>query len=323
MGNNLSQQQYIMKSPSDSKVMKPAIKGDLRVIEPATKGEYGKIYDLYETSEIHTMMKNVKKQYDDDNLYTVPHPDEVYQISSLISSRKCTSLMKLILNLDKYPLLIYDIEQYMYDPYHTTEYELNKQNEKGWTALMIVCRCANSPYAIQIAKLLLNHKVDINIKENDGWTCAMIVARYANSLNGLEMLKLLISSGADLSLKNNNGWDALTFAACYSKEESSLNAVKLILKAIKNNNISLKSSSLRLEMTSKSLSLRLDMKIDKNVMENILYNLPTTDLRVIPMLISYGALLPTSLELQNKIIILQNNLNYDKKSYKRNTFLKA
>jgi ankyrin repeat protein len=84
-----------------------------------------------------------------------------------------------------------------------------KRQENGWNCL----HKAASDGATEIAKILLDHGLDINSRTPDGQTPLMISLDYRK----LEMMDLLIKKGADLSLKDKWGNNAKILA-----EESEL-----------------------------------------------------------------------------------------------------
>ena len=56
--------------------------------------------------------------------------------------------------------------------------DVNKANNVGWTALMIVCANSGTDSTEGTVKMLLEHKdIDVNKQDCDGWTALMIVCR--------------------------------------------------------------------------------------------------------------------------------------------------
>ena len=108
--------------------------------------------------------------------------------------------------------------------------EINYQNEKGWTALMMACRNSNNYSNNEIVKLLLENGADPNLKDYNGWTSLMSACRYSNTDSNIETVKLLLENGADPNLKNNNEWTALMLACRNSNTDSNTETVKLLLE---------------------------------------------------------------------------------------------
>ena len=69
--------------------------------------------------------------------------DIEYKCSPFTNSSGFTPLMHKVMNSRKVPLNIYYIE------------DIDKQNTKGWTALMLACRNSNTDSTIETVKLLL------------------------------------------------------------------------------------------------------------------------------------------------------------------------
>jgi ankyrin repeat protein len=58
---------------------------------------------------------------------------------------------------------------------------INLQNKKGWTALMIASRYSNNGSTIETVRMLLNHSnINVNLRNNDGWTASMLASKYSN-----------------------------------------------------------------------------------------------------------------------------------------------
>ena len=97
--------------------------------------------------------------------------------------------------------------------------EVNCQDEKGYTPLIIACY--NNQY--DAAKLLLEAGANVNAQDFGGNTALMGVAFKGYP----EIAELLITHGADLNLQHGNGGTALMFAAMFGRN----NMVKLLLNS--------------------------------------------------------------------------------------------
>jgi ankyrin repeat protein len=62
---------------------------------------------------------------------------------------------------------------------------------------------------LDIAKLLVANKADVDAKDNHGWTPLHLAARCGR----LDVVKFLVSKGADVHAKNSRGATPLRFAA--------------------------------------------------------------------------------------------------------------
>jgi len=76
---------------------------------------------------------------------------------------------------------------------------------------------------IDVIKVFIENKFDINVKNNGGDTLLIM----ASSGNHIDITKLLIDAGADMDIKGNGGCTALMLATQFSKYD----IVKLLLKA--------------------------------------------------------------------------------------------
>lgn len=96
---------------------------------------------------------------------------------------------------------------------------INKQNKTGRTALHFnALQWGN----LEVAKLLILQKADLNIKDNNGQS----PLHYALAGRKWELAKLYIDSGADISLKDNNG-DGLDE---YVKSKGDIEGFKILFK---------------------------------------------------------------------------------------------
>lgn len=98
---------------------------------------------------------------------------------------------------------------------------VNAQNEKGTTALMIAAIQGTLPI---FNKTLNISGIDINLQTTDGHTALM----FATHLDRAEIVKKLLEAGADWSIKNNLNETALDLA----KKQSHLEIVAILEKAM-------------------------------------------------------------------------------------------
>ena len=84
--------------------------------------------------------------------------------------------------------------------------------------------------SIEIVKLLIDAKADLNIKTFGGKnTPLMTAAENSGTNSSLETVKLLLDSKADINAKALSGFTALSFVAANSFTKGSLDTVKLLL----------------------------------------------------------------------------------------------
>ena len=147
-----------------------------------------------------------------------------YEISKNTKSKNLNLLQLLILSSNKE-----STREFIKNNINLFKDDINYQNEKGWTALMMACRNSNTYSNNEIVKLLLENGADINLKENDGLTALMVTCRYSNTDSNIETVKLLLENGADPNLKNNGGMTALMCSCVNTNTDSNIETVQLLL----------------------------------------------------------------------------------------------
>lgn len=132
-------------------------------------------------------------------------PNMDYHLSHKTTSRHCSRLMYLVINLEKFSESI--IKEYLSDNLS----ELNDQNQKGWTVLMIMTR-SFTKYGIDLIRYFLDAGADPNLVATGGWTAFMLAMCHAGDPGCLDVAKLLIEKGADPKTVLANGNTALMVA---------------------------------------------------------------------------------------------------------------
>lgn len=146
-----------------------------------------------------------------------------YSCSPLTQSSGFTLLMHLVSLKNKYLDIV--IKKYL------KEYpqEIDKVNERGWTALMIAARNCNTYKSLNILNLLLKLGANINLQEKCGWTVLhYVVNNFGEGYDEicLKILKLLLEFGADVNLTELYGRTALMMFM----DRSNIAPVKLLLE---------------------------------------------------------------------------------------------
>lgn len=139
-----------------------------------------------------------------------------YRCSKYIKSTGFTFLMYLVIKSKK--INNCNVELYKYILSHRDE--LDKQNTKGWTALMIACR---NKY-LNVADILLELGANIDLQNNDGY-CALMYAYKQPCL-----VKKLINAEANVNLKNKYGFPVYFYGML------NINSFKILI----NSNVDLK-----------------------------------------------------------------------------------
>lgn len=88
--------------------------------------------------------------------------------------------------------------------------DVNAQDNKGNTALMIGLRLEDSSYDhMRSVERLLQAKPNMNIKNNEGFTSLLIAAQ-----GGPFNMERFVTGGADVKICDNNGWTAIMHVIC-------------------------------------------------------------------------------------------------------------
>lgn len=142
-----------------------------------------------------------------------------------------TLLMKHIMrhnyNYVEYLLKTYDSEQ--------LSKELHKITSNGFTPLKLAALFSEND--IQIIKLLLDYKADINqIDGCDNQSSLMVASICSNCTSSNYTVKYLISRKADVNYTCSLKWTALMYASLHSPKYSNTETVKILLESKSNIN---------------------------------------------------------------------------------------
>jgi hypothetical protein len=108
----------------------------------------------------------------------------------------------------------------------TKSNNINKQNDVGWTLLMLASFMGKSEY---IKELLEIPSIDCNLKNNNGHTALMIACMYSDKYSNNDTVELLLSSPkVDVNVKSAYGKTALMIA-CHNKSFSNKRTRELLL----------------------------------------------------------------------------------------------
>lgn len=117
---------------------------------------------------------------------------------------------------------------------HLEKYDINAQNEEGWTALMIACRnSAPSPKGWGLEKLvsaLLARGADPNVQNKDGYTALMYASKHSNDTSTEKSVRTLLSYGADPNIETPNKTTALKLVFAYSSSASNIKMIDILLE---------------------------------------------------------------------------------------------
>lgn len=104
------------------------------------------------------------------------------------------------------------VNQYIY-----YKYNLNDQNERGWTPLIVACYHGN----FNIANLLLENGANPNLTNYKGTTPLMYAKDYCIKNDDYKIIDLLISNGADMNKRDNRNYTIFDYLELnYTKKET-------------------------------------------------------------------------------------------------------
>lgn len=128
-------------------------------------------------------------------------PNKLYPCGRYVKTGGFTRLMYMIVSSYSYD----EINNYL--KCHLDE--IDKKNNMGSTALMIVCNNdMNINNADQIVKLLLQNNADVNLQNNIGYT-ALMINMDSNKDNGI-IAEILLQHNAKVNIQNHIGCCALS-----------------------------------------------------------------------------------------------------------------
>ena len=77
----------------------------------------------------------------------------------------------------------------------------------------------NGARTVEEVRQALRAGADANKQDEGGWTALMVAAQHGGE-HGAGMVRLLVDAGADGNKQNENGWTALMYAARYGGEHA-------------------------------------------------------------------------------------------------------
>lgn len=137
------------------------------------------------------MFKSIISKFTPDPIFKGYDINTEYPCSPMTLSKNFTKLMYLIINLVDIEIIINYILQH--------PNEINKKNEKGWTALMIACRNSNI-YGNDIVDILLGNNADPNLCNNKSWTALTLACVHSGYDSNCDTVKLLLENNADINI---------------------------------------------------------------------------------------------------------------------------
>lgn len=205
-----------------------------------------------------------------ESIYCSPDPCVEYHCHNNIKSAGFTLLMKLTLLTREYRETESYIKNYIKKNIKYHGEGINKQNDKGWTPLMLAVANLNKFSTENSIKILLEAKANVNIKNNNGMTALMLASN--NGYDARNIIKMLLDAGADPNIQDIHGSTVLMHLITNNKPfiERSVNA---LLESSVNVNVRDKSGNTAIMMAvgynyESVVELLLDKKADLNIVNN-------------------------------------------------------
>lgn len=149
------------------------------------------------------------------------NPQNQYFCSPLTKCKGFTKLMMIVTMIKQHPELIDEIKNH--------EKDVDRQNELGWTALMILCRNLDTWGSQDALDEILKLKPNLNLQNTKGITALKIACSYINQGTTVLTIKKLLENGADPNIEDNDGNLPLHVCFYNTDEESNKQIVELLV----------------------------------------------------------------------------------------------
>lgn len=113
--------------------------------------------------------------------------------------------------------------------------DVNYQDSRGYTTIMYIAQVGKRNYNLNILKLLLKKKPNLNLLENEYDSSALMLAcKFVHSEdNNYDIIKLLLENGTDVNMKGECGWTALMYICAtylHQKIPEYIDVIELLLE---------------------------------------------------------------------------------------------
>ena len=153
------------------------------------------------------------------------NPDQEYNCSPKVRCKGFSYLQFLIIHSNQIDNCLELIKKEIESKKLYYNNYIDYKNERGMTALMLVCRNPNRNSSLEIAKLLIENGPNVNLQDKYGFTALMLYC-----INGSnDLVKLLIENGANVNLKNTDGWTALMCLMVLNNKKNLLELIELLI----------------------------------------------------------------------------------------------
>src|SRR5438105_1977527 len=159
------------------------------------------------------------------DIFSEPIATELFYCYEGINTSGFTKLMKWVMLTKSNPDLLANIK-------HLIESDpviLDKQNEIGWTALMLACVNSSTHSCVKTLELLLSFKPNLELKTSPGKTALALLCSLSRETEETEVIELLIRAGANVNAIDDSGYSVLMFA--YNEKGRNISTMKLLIEA--------------------------------------------------------------------------------------------
>lgn len=134
-----------------------------------------------------------------------------YKCDEDIYSTGFTHLHKCVMKTNSYPFLNEYIEEYLI--LHLNE--INVQNKKGLTPLILACVNSKTNSSEETVEILLKHNANVDIQDKYGLTALMHASSCTKTNSTEKTVELLLKHNANVNLQNKIGRTALILTASF------------------------------------------------------------------------------------------------------------
>lgn len=158
---------------------------------------------------------------------SIPDYETAYYCRDDVASTQFTHLMKLVMMVKRFPDALHIIREII----ETNPEEIDKQNQRGWSPLMLACYNCFAHSSIECVKLLIDSGANVDLQNEHNYNALMLARNYSNDKMAYECFNLLIGAGTNLSLTNACHDNILMLICQYHKLNSSPKCIKLLVES--------------------------------------------------------------------------------------------
>lgn len=187
-----------------------------------------------------------------------------YKCYGNVYSKNFNHLHKIVICTKEHIILEEYLEKYLET--EIGKIELNSQNKKGYTAIMLAFLNLNTNSTLKTIQILIKAKANLDLQtRKNGWTILMYVCFYSNIHEADKVLKMLIKANINLDFQDYVGATALIYACHRSNITNSLKIIKRLIDAKANLDIQDNAGCTALIYACKFLDIMSTFETVKNI----------------------------------------------------------